>query len=408
MADLERIKALDRRLVKAVKPVRILSSLAWPEALKQAFVERWRAGDPRLPQVPVPKIDLQDTQSKLDAIISELGQHPLESFLRRTAYSWHQATAMLMAHGSPRFTELSRGLYGAPRDRMHADAPSHVDVARHFLDTTDGFAPEIEPPEPLDTPAAVDWLQAAVSEVIPDLPVIADPRLAARATAGSKRVRLRAGTRYPRGELEQLVQHEALVHSLTARNGRTQPILRSLGYGAPRTTCTQEGLATFAELITDTMAVHRLRRIALRTVAVDAAIEGADFVEVFRMFLEAGQTDTEACHSASRVFRGGDVRGKIAFTKDVVYLKGTLLTHAFLLTAQKRGRGDLVRTLFVGRLTWDDAVALHGFVGEGIEPAPQLPTWAGNDSRLAAYLTWSALHRGLNLEPLALGAYDAR
>ena len=109
--------------------------------------------------------------------------------------------------------------------------------------------------------------------------------------------------------LRQLLEHEALVHSATKRNGRAQPLLTSLGLSAPRTTATQEGLATLAELITDTMDLVRLRRIALRIKGLDAGLSGADFLQVFDIFRQGGQPDAEAFRSAARIFRGGDVRG---------------------------------------------------------------------------------------------------
>ena len=123
-------------------------------------------------------------------------------------------------------------------------------------------------------------------------------------------------------DLEQLTQHEAFIHTLTLLNGKHQPHLRSLGLGAPRTTRTQEGLATFSEIMTGAIDIARLRRVALRVVMVKQALDGADFIEVFRGFLDAGQTEVESYRSAARVFRGGDVRGKVCFTKDGAYLEG--------------------------------------------------------------------------------------
>ena len=46
-----------------------------------------------------------------------------------------------------------------------------------------------------------------------------------------------------------------------------------MSLGSPRTTKTQEGLATFAELITSSIDLARLRRIALRIPAVHMGLE---------------------------------------------------------------------------------------------------------------------------------------
>ena len=101
-----------------------------------------------------------------------------------------------------------------------------------------------------------------------------------------------------------------MVHTLTAINGRVQPVLTSLSLGSPRTTATQEGLATFAELITGAIDLARLRRLALRVRAIRLAEQSADFIELYRYLVESGEPSIEAVHTAMRVFRGGDPRGR--------------------------------------------------------------------------------------------------
>ena len=135
-------------------------------------------------------------------------------------------------------------------------------------------------------------------------------------------------------------------------NGKRQPWLRCLGAGAPRTTRTQEGLATFAEIITGAMDINRLRRIALRVLRLEEALAGADFIEVFRAFLAAGQSDVESYRSAVRIFRGGDVRGRVCFTKDGAYLEGLLLVTAFIKRALHENRADTLRLRSAGGWRW--------------------------------------------------------
>lgn len=77
-----------------------------------------------------------------------------------------------------------------------------------------------------------------------------DRNLIAKAAAGATRIRLRHGAAFSDYDRRQLLQHEALVHSLTALNGREQAVLPSLALASPRVTAAQEGLATFAEQIT--------------------------------------------------------------------------------------------------------------------------------------------------------------
>jgi hypothetical protein len=95
-----------------------------------------------------------------------------------------------------------------------------------------------------------------------------------------------------------------------------------MGLASPRTTATQEGLATFAEQITGSIDIARMKRLSLRIEAVAMALGGADFIEVFRYFLAAGQTPEDCFASSQRVFRGVPTAGGSAFTKDTVYLRG--------------------------------------------------------------------------------------
>ena len=81
-------------------------------------------------------------------------------------------------------------------------------------------------------------------------------------------------------------------------------MLPSLALSSPRITATQEGLATFAEQITGSIDIERMKRISLRIEAVAMALDGADFIEVFRYFLDAGQSRSDSFTSAQRVFRG--------------------------------------------------------------------------------------------------------
>lgn len=128
-----------------------------------------------------------------------------------------------------------------------------------------------------------------------------DPNLISKAAASATRIRLRTNTGFSEYDRNQLLMHEAYVHTLTGLNGREQPVLGSMARGSPRTTATQEGLATLSEMMSGSMDIERMKRISLRIIAIDMAIRGADFVEVFRYFLAAGQNEVDVSlrHSAS-------------------------------------------------------------------------------------------------------------
>jgi uncharacterized protein (TIGR02421 family) len=214
---------------------------------------------------------------------------------------------------------------------------------------------------------------------------------------------LRAETKFSARDVAQLVHHEGYVHMLTALNGREQPHLGSLALGSPRTTWTQEGLATFSELVSASIDLHRMRRIALRTHAVQMGLEGASFLDIFRYFLDAGQDEYESFQSAARIFRGGDTRGKVVFTKDVVYLQGLLRTHTFLRKAVQSNKFHYAEHLFAGRMTLGDIIALEPLFASGvIVPPAYEPPWLQQRSCLAAYLCYSVFANRIDLASVKL------
>jgi uncharacterized protein (TIGR02421 family) len=225
-----------------------------------------------------------------------------------------------------------------------------------------------------------------------------DAELTAKAAAGATRIRLRGDTCFSEYDRHQLLAHEAFVHSLTALNGRQQPLLASLARTSPRVTATQEGLAVFAELMSGAIDIARLKRISLRILAIDMALNGADFVEVYRYFSNCGQSAADSFHSAQRVFRGVPLNGGAAFAKDNVYLSGLLTVHTFFRWAFKQQRMDLLRHLFAGKLTLHDVIALQPHFASGaILPPRWLPPWMQHVHGLAGKLAFSVFINGIHM-----------
>jgi hypothetical protein len=136
--------------------------------------------------------------------------------------------------------------------------------------------------------------------------------------------------------------------------------------------------------------IARLQRISLRILAIDMALAGADFVEVYRWFRAHGQNVADSFYSTQRVYRGVPVTGGAAFTKDNVYLAGLLTVHTFFRWAFKRRRLDLLQHLFAGKLALNDAIALRPCFADGsIAPPKYLPAWVQHAQGLAGKLAFS-------------------
>ena len=396
---------LDRRLVEATRGIRLLDSVSWPAAVEVGFVAAWKAGTAKLPEITYPRVDFGATRAALDQIGAAADPaHPLGDYIRRTAESWRVATELLEAMGTPAITAHSAKLYGLPADRVPGATLTNVDAAQHFIAIADEYNSGA-PLDEIETQIPAELLRIELKQRLDGffgvdaIKVEVDPDLIAKAAAGATRIRLRSATTFSNYDRDQLLAHEAFVHSLTALNGRAQPRLKSLARSSPRITATQEGLAVFAELMSGSIDIARMKRISLRILGIDMAIRGADFIEVFRFFMGAGQSESDSFSSAQRVFRGAPVTGGAAFTKDAVYLRGLLSVHTFFRWALKNQRMTLCRNLFAGKLALHDVLALEPYFDNGYIAQPRyLPPWVQHAHGLAGMLAFSLFANRIRLD----------
>ena len=399
--------ALDARMVIAASDIRLLSLASWPAGREIDFVADYARGVARLPQIDYPRLDFSDARAELDAIAREADPgHPLGQYLIESARSWQTAARLCEVLGTPAVTELSVQLYGSPFDPLPGDGPDARVAARHVLSIADEYDRElISPAEPV--PISATALQLQLQRDLDDyfhervIDVVLDPDLIAKAAAGATRIRLRTTASFSDYDRDQLLQHEAFVHSLSALNGRLQPVLGSLALSSPRATATQEGLATFAEQITGSIDISRMKRLSLRIEAVAMAMEGADFIEVFRYFLDAGQSPEESFASAQRVFRGVPTTGGAAFTKDAVYLRGLVSVHTFFRWAMRQRKLRLCRWLFAGKMTLVDVQRFAPLFESGVLLPPRwMPRWIARANGLAGMLAFSLFANQIRLDAI--------
>ncbi|MBB1061262.1 flavohemoglobin expression-modulating QEGLA motif protein [Marilutibacter spongiae] len=408
--DIAHHAALDERMVKAARGIHLLSLTSWPAEVEARFLADHARGAAILPRIEYPRHDFSEVRAELDAVAADADpDHPLGQYLRESAHSWSTATRLLESLGTAEVSRYSIQLYGRPDEALPGKGPSAVEAALHFISIADELDRELLAPAEHITVSATALqlqLQRDLDNFFGErvIEVELDPDMIAKAAAGATRIRLRSNAAFSDYDRDQLLQHEAFVHSLTAINGRAQPVLASLGLASPRSTETQEGLATFAEQITGSIDIGRMKRISLRIEAVDMALRGADFIEVFRYFLAAGQTDEESFASAQRVFRGCPVTGGAAFTKDAVYLRGLVSVHTFFRWALREQKLQLCRWLFAGKMTLDDVQRFEPLFVEGVlEPARWMPHWITRANGLAGMLAFSLFANRIRLDAIAGG-----
>ncbi|MND76926.1 hypothetical protein D3C76_414770 [compost metagenome] len=405
---------LDIALPKLARKIRVLEALAWPDGVEERFLADWRAGRPALPDVTLEPRNHQAEIEDLETLASQCDiGHPAGQYIATTARSYATAGRMLGAIGTPAFALYSAQLYRRPDFYYPRSQLTALDAARFFLDTTDALLGGQHIPKTVaDIPAQdfADWMQPRLDSFFgpEQVKVMLDPGLASKAIAGASRIRLRASAWFSELDKSQLLQHEAFVHVATAQNGMLQANLSCMALGAPRTTPTQEGIAMLAELLTGSIDIQRLRRITLRVLGVQQALDGADFIEVFKGFLAAGQSEEESFRSTQRIFRGGDVRGGSAFTKDACYLMGLISVHTLMRVAIRDNRPELINHLFAGRLTTADVVRLAPLFENGfLQPPRYVPFWARDMRLLSAFFAFSAFAGRIKLDLIDLDRFIA-
>ncbi len=401
---LKKLKAQDRALYKIGKKIEILDRLKWPISVKKKFLKNWRNKTPALPRVTYPDYRLDSEKNDLKEIMAACkGKDPLARMISRAAGSYLTALRMLENTGKKRFLTLSTRLYGVPKEPFeYGGSITTLRAAQHILKESQKFnIGNIIPEETICI--MPDYVANRIAKTAKrvfghdEIEVIVDPKLTSKASASSKRIRVRGSTCFASQDIDQLIHHELLVHSLTLSNGRAQP-LKTLGLNSPRITCSQEGLAVFAEFITNSIDIARLRRISARVRAVQMGIDGADFIDVFKFFLDQGQSQAESYYSTVRIFRGGKITGGIVFTKDVAYLKGFIEVHRFFLESLQNEDYLFPLYFFAGRMCTEDVTDLKPYFEAGLLKLPvHLPEWVKNRSTLLAFLLSSSVMNSLGL-----------
>jgi len=404
----DRIRQTARLLYEASCSIRILRTIAWPSEVKEEFFAQ---NAKELPQVsytpldPAPVLDLVRDARRFIVPMSAI-----DLWLERQADGIERGARMLASVGTPAFFEYSRHIYGEPTAPLRYFPLSPLELSQSISDTIAQLAcieMDIAPPTYHSSEKVASDMERAVQQHFgKDAPKIElVDRLSANALATISAIKIRRDARFTDRDASQLLHHEAYIHVATSLNGRAQTDLPILAAGHPGTTRIQEGLAVYAEIISGSMELDRMRRLADRVFAIQMAIEGADFLEVYHYFLEKVGDRDQAFENARRVFRGGVITGGAPFTKDVVYLLGLLQVSNAIRAFFAAGRSDCLKLLFCGKLDIMDIPALCELYTMGLCQVPlYLPPWVSDPRYLLALLTYSTFMNKMDMEPILLAA----
>jgi len=402
----DRYRQMAKILHDVGKPMRVLAALNWPAEARAQFLASEATQLPQVSYEPIDPKRVIDGVAEVRRLLGS-GDPVVDRWFEREA-NCIEATAMMLATvGTPEFHTYSSQLYGVPKRPMALDPATPLGLA---LQVHESIA-ELSKVK-LISAAKRDQTSAQVAAEIevevkrhfgdaaPKIQIVAE--LSANALATASSIKVRRDAMFTRRDAAQLLHHEGYVHVLTALNGKAQPDLPNLALGHPGTTRAQEGLAVFAEFVSGTLELDRLRRLADRVVAVQLACDGANFIEVYRWFLERSPSREQAYESARRIFRGAPITGGAPFTKDCGYIAGLLGVLTFVRAAFAADRADTIGVLFCGKLDLTAIPALTILRSRGLcKPARFLPPWALDPGWVLSYLTLNTFMANVNMDSVA-------
>ena len=403
--ELTVIQELSKRMIDAQRNIRILDQIKWDDAVKQDFFQNKGQQLPSvntayyesrpLPFNPLEKMEefrllLRDAQN-------QLGQYsPVTRLMKRQCDEYIRAVQMLSARGTPAFSELSMELYGSPDDVFYAGGPRLSHLGFLLFDVLTSLDVKLQSAADVEryTPEQAQSILQARLNVFFDqhqgkVNVMVSDGMIADAAAGADSIKLSKQAMFSDRELKYLEVHEGWVHVGTTLNGAMQPYCSFLSKGSPSCSIIQEGLAVITEVVSFSSYPGRMRKITNRVIAIDKVNQGANFLDIYRYFIECGLREDDSYNQTVRVFRGSTPTGG-PFTKDLSYAKGFVLIYNFICFAISQHRVDTIPLLFTGKLALDDLPLLIELKEQGLLTAPvYLPPQFRDLAALSAWMSYS-------------------
>jgi uncharacterized protein (TIGR02421 family) len=357
----------DRRLDRVARSFDFLLSVS-PINSREAMEQFHEGGCEQAPSFRYRPLTVDPDAAKRDLYAVDLSilEDPLlERLLSEKRQEIDHQLTMLATRNTPSFQAASLLHYGTVGSELLGDAQA-------ILERT--------PPSRQRGPrvGALDVMKAA-SELVERYRAIDpsfDAKVEVRDDVGSLlvsggKLMIASNTAMPASRLDALLSHEISVHLLTYFNGAAQG-LTVFRTGLAHYEGVQEGLGVFAEWAVGGLSPARMRLLAGRVLAVDAMLDGAGFVEVYRMLAnDHGLPRKPAFDIATRVFRSG------GFAKDLIYLKG------FRSVIGLVSSGASLEPFWTGKIAPDHVEAIGELLQRGLVRPPLFtPEFLGrNDVR---------------------------
>jgi uncharacterized protein (TIGR02421 family) len=400
----DRIVAISDALDAAASKINILRNIAWSNEVQLDFFKHKAQ---KLPHITYKPFDAEPVLHELKKARALLGvDSVIDAWANRIANKLESSARLLETRGTQDFFFHSKNMYGCPKDILPDGQSSALDLAHHFGELFENIKDidlGMAPPACVLPSTLASEMEKAVTEMFGSEgpKIVMDDTISSNAIAGRRRIAINPEACFTENDIRQLIEHEVYIHVATSINGHQQKHIKILGAGHAGTTETQEGLAVFSEFITGCVDLDRTRRLSDRVVATQLVIDGANFIDLYRHFLEKTDEPEKSFDQAKRVFRGGDINGRAPFTKDIVYLEGLVRVQNFLSVAVAKGKFEYIDLLFCGKLDLSDIPALKRMRDLGLIDQPAyLPHWIRDKRYLLTHLTYSSFLSGMDSSAL--------
>jgi uncharacterized protein (TIGR02421 family) len=371
-------REVDRQLAAISRRLKMLFFLnpVNSDTERQRFWSRHGAYEPRFRYKPL-DFDRDLVRRELYELHVEDIQDPvLQDLYRRKRWEVDNQLSLLDERGTDNLTFTSEKLFGALDEQDVRDAHAILEMD----------------PVPEQRTLSAERVKRMLEKVVASYTrkagepftcrVRMRQHLSSNAAAGERSVALKTHGRYSLNDARILGIHEVGWHVLTANNGSRQP-LELFAIGLPGFLGTQEGTAIFAEYMSGTLTVNRLRIIAGRTLAVSLAAQGWKFSETFDylMRMPHGFDRNDAFTICERAYRGGssDAQGRWrgVYTKDAIYQRYFVRVFTYW-----RAGLDL-RVLSAGKMDIDHVPMVARAIEEGVLVPPVfVPTFVADENNL--------------------------
>lgn len=344
----------DKRLDKVARAFDFLLSVS-PINTHEAMERFFASGETEAPKFRYRPLTIDPDAGKRDLYAVDLSiiEDPLlERLLSEKRQEIDHQLTMLSTRNTPAFKAASLLHYGTPGSQLHSDA--HAILARPWPRKSSEDA--VGAPEVAGAARALVRKYRAVDKRF-------DAEIEIRDDVGGllvsgRKLMIASNTLVSRSRIDALLSHEVSVHLLTHFNGAAQG-LTVFRTGLAHYDGLQEGLGVFAEWAVGGLSPARLRLLAARVIAVDAMLDGAEFVDVYRALVDGhAVTRHSAFDITTRVFRSG------GFAKDLIYLKGFQDVIGLVVS------GASLDPFWIGKIAHDHLEAIEELVQRELVRSP--------------------------------------